>query len=294
MHVTVIINPVSGRRTGPDEARRRGERAMAVLQAHGVEGEVFLTERVGHARELALGAVARGASLVCAWGGDGTVNEVGAALAFTPVALGLVPSGSGNGLARALGVPLVPEAALERALTAPARAIDVGEIGGRLFFNVAGVGFDAHVAHEFGRAGLRRGLRTYLAVVTRHLFTYEALRCRVTCDGESRERRAFLLTAANGPQWGNGALVAPGARFDDGLLDLVTYQPASRLRTLLALPRLFTGSIDRAPGVTIERITTARIEGPAPLPFHVDGEPAVSESGDLLIRVHPGGIGVRA
>src|SRR5262245_20218832 len=104
----------------------------------GLRAEVFLTERGGHARELATGALERGATVVVAWGGDGTVNEVAAALAFRHAALGVVPSGSGNGLARELGIPTDPAAALTIALAGRLRVIDCGELDGRLFVNVAG------------------------------------------------------------------------------------------------------------------------------------------------------------
>jgi YegS/Rv2252/BmrU family lipid kinase len=292
--VAVVINPVSGRRRGPAAGRTRAEVARAVLSAAGVDGEVLVSQRPGHARELAGTAIARGARLVCAWGGDGTVNDVGCAVAFGPAALGLIPAGSGNGLARALGVPRAPAAALRHALTARERAIDVGEIGGRLFFNVAGVGFDAHVAHEFARSALRRGFRTYAAIVTRELFAYRPRPCHVACGGEPCERRAFLLTIANGPQWGNGALVAPGASLEDGELDLVTYEPVSRLQMARAVPHLFAGTIGRVAGVTMQRITTARISGEPPMRFHVDGEPVVSDTGDLAVRVHAGALRIRA
>ena len=137
MSIAIIINPISGG-ASPEAARRRAERASAVLTSSGEDGEIFVTERKGHARELAAGAVARGARLVVAWGGDGTVNEVASALAFTRTALAIVPSGSGNGLARELGIARRPERAILQALAATPKAIDAGELGGRMFFSVAG------------------------------------------------------------------------------------------------------------------------------------------------------------
>src|SRR5471032_153603 len=153
MSIAIIINPISGG-ASPEAARRRAERASAVLTSSGAggeDGEIFVTERKGHARDLAAGAVARGARLVVAWGGDGTVNEVASALAFTRATLAIVPSGSGNGLARELGIDRRPERAILQALGAKPKPIDVGELGGRMFFSVAGVGFDAHVAACFDR-----------------------------------------------------------------------------------------------------------------------------------------------
>ena len=189
----------------------------------------------------------RGADVICAWGGDGTVNEVGSVLAFGDAALAVVPAGSGNGLARALGIPRRPALALRHALGAPGRRIDVGEIAGHLFLNIAGVGFDAHIASEFSRGLGQRGFRRYARIVTRELFAYTPRQCRVTIGTTVTDHRAFLLTIANGPQWGNGAVVAPRARLDDGLLDLVTVESPSRLQLLASVPRLFARTVDRSP-----------------------------------------------
>ena len=126
--VAIIINPVSGG-ARPEDARRRAEHASAVLTAAGVAGDIFVTERRGHARDLAAAAVARGVGLVVAWGGDGAVNEVASALAFTPTPLAIVPSGSGNGLARELGVDRHPARSITQALDAAPRRIDAGEFG---------------------------------------------------------------------------------------------------------------------------------------------------------------------
>jgi diacylglycerol kinase (ATP) len=284
--VTVIINPVSG---GLDRARAqaRAELAQAIIEARGEAADVIVTERRGHARELAQAAAANGARLVIAWGGDGTMNEVASALAFGPVPAALVPSGSGNGLARELGVDPLPERAIADALASVPRPIDVGEMSGRLFVNVAGVGFDAHVASVFDERGARRrGLAGYAAVVVRALMTYEARHYTITTDAARHVPRAVLVSVANSPQFGNGARIAPGARLDDGLLDLVVVEERSRWRTLRHAPRLFDGSVEHAPGVSVLRIRDATIESDHPMTFHVDGETAAGGT-RLSIRVHP-------
>src|SRR5262249_5064136 len=149
----------------------RAELASAAVDRHGGRAEVFVTECGGHARELAKAAVERGARLVVAWGGDGTINEVATALVFDEdSAMGIVPAGSGNGLARALGIDPRPERALAAALSAEPRRMDVGELGGRLFVNVAGIGFDAYVAARFNAPGNRlRGLAGYALQTARAL-----------------------------------------------------------------------------------------------------------------------------
>jgi YegS/Rv2252/BmrU family lipid kinase len=294
VHVTVVLNPVSGFRASPQRARERVELAARVLAAAGAVPEVLVTTHRGHAASLVRGAVARGADRVIAWGGDGTVNEVASALVGSDVPLGIVAGGSGNGLARALRVPKRPADALRAAVTAPVRRIDAGEINGHLFVNVAGVGFDAHVAHEFSRRAHARGLRSYVAVVARELWAYVPRVLTVHVDGVAAEHRALLLTIANGPQWGSGALIAPGAAIDDGLFDVVTVEPRSMLRAALQIPRLFTGSIARAPGVTMRRAREVIVEGTPPLVFHADGEALVTESSTLTVIMRPGALAVCA
>jgi len=295
VRVAVIVNPVAGVRGTLERARRRAERAHEVLTSASVEPEILITERGGHARELALGAVERGARIVVAWGGDGTVNEVAAALAFGPAALGVIPAGSGNGLARMFRLPSDPDRALAQMLHAKDRRIDLGELNGRLFVNVAGVGFDAHVAERFATLERsRRGFLRYAAIVARELGRYQAGAYAVTLDGRAQHpRRAFLVSFANGRQWGNGAVIAPAAATDDGVLDAVIVDARSLARTIGALPRLFAGSVDRLRGVQIVQVKTAEVSAQADhLICHVDGEPM--EAGAVArVRIHPGSLRVR-
>jgi diacylglycerol kinase (ATP) len=285
----IIINPISGG-ASPRAARARAQLALAVVDAHGDPAEVLLTEGVGHARELTKSAVRRGARLVLAWGGDGTINEVASALAFDEVPLGIVPGGSGNGLARQLGVHPRPERAIADALQAVPRPMDLGEIDGRLFANIAGIGFDAHVASRFATAR-RRGFIGYAGITARALTSYVPRHYRITSGGVEREARAILVTIANSTQFGNGARIAPGARVDDGLLDLVVVEERSRLGTLVQLPRLFNGTADRIRGCTIQKIREVTIEADQPMTYHVDGEP-VAGGTRLRARVHPGALRV--
>jgi YegS/Rv2252/BmrU family lipid kinase len=287
LSTAIIINPISGG-VSPRGARARAQIALAVVDAHGDPAEVLLTEGVGHARELAKAAVRRGARLVLAWGGDGTINEVASALAFDDVPLGIVPAGSGNGLARELGVHPRPERAIADALQAVPKPMDLGEIDGRLFANMAGIGFDAHIAAAFATA-TRRGFVGYAGITARALTSYVPQRYRVTIDGVSTEHRAILVTIANSAQFGNNARIAPGARVDDGALDLVVMEEQSRIATVCHLPRLFNGTVARVHGCTIRRIRHATIEADRPMTFHVDGEPVAGGTA-LRARIHPGAL----
>lgn len=290
MSVTIIINPIAGG-ASPEQARSRAQLASAVVDRHGDPAEVFVTEGRGHARELAKAAVRRGARLVISWGGDGTLNEVASALAFQDVPLGLVPAGSGNGFARELGVDHHSARAIADALAAEPRAIDLGEVGDRLFVNVAGFGVDAYVAAEFDKRGGRRGFAGYVAIAARALVTYVPQEYTITTAESCKTSRAVLVTVANSAQFGNSARIAPRALLDDGLLDLVVVEERARWRTIVHVPRLFDGAVERAPGYSICHIQRATIESDRPLLFHVDGEP-VQGGKQVRVRVHPGALRV--
>ena len=286
MSIAIIVNPISGG-ARPDTAGRRVALAAAVVAAHGDAADVVVTERPGHARELAAAAAARGARLVIAWGGDGTVNEVASALAFGPTPMGIVAAGSGNGLARELGVDRRPDRAIAAALHAVPRAIDAGELGGRFFVNLAGVGFDARVAERFGACGSgRRGFLTYAVSAARELLVSRPFACRIASGGRETPYRALFVSLANSPQFGNGARIAPQARVDDGLLDLVVFEEISRMATIRAMPRLFLGGLERVRGLSTRQVARVVIESDEPMAFHVDGEP-VSGGVRLEGRVHP-------
>jgi YegS/Rv2252/BmrU family lipid kinase len=264
-----------------------------VLAERGVAGTVRLTEGPGHALELAQAAVVARATLVCAWGGDGTVNEVARAVAETGTALGIVPSGSGNGLARELGIPWDPVAALGVALGRRERVIDVGDVDGHVFVNLCGIGLDAHVAARFNaRPRGRRGVWPYVAISAREILSYRAREYAIRVGGETWRERALVVVCANARQYGGGAVVAPTARPDDGHLDLVVVGERPPLVALRDALHLFRGTLDRAPGVRTARVTAVEIAGSEPILFHVDGE-AVAGGPAVTVRVRPAVLRVR-
>ena len=290
MDAGIIINPAAGpgrRRKAGDAARH----ARAALRACSMDGEVRVTERRGNARAMARAMISAGARTVVAWGGDGTINEVAAEVIAAGAVLGVVPGGSGNGFARGLGLERRARAALRTALTGPARVIDAGEIDGRIFVNVAGIGFDARLAEAFNRLS-RRGAAAYLRTGVRELLSYRAGACTVRAEGQAFTMPAFLVAVANCREYGNGALIAPRARPDDGLLDLVCI-PARRLPWLLCQSfRLFTGSMQRLPGVRCVAGTAMELTAERPLTFHVDGE-VCSGGSCLRVRVRASSLRVR-
>ncbi len=293
MSVVIIINPVAGgsrRGLSVDERVRLVREALA---SHHADGRVVLTERPGHGRELARQAVAEGCTEVIAWGGDGTINEVASQLVGTAAALGIVRAGSGNGLARELGIPTNPGQALAIALGGRERRIDVGEIEGRPFLNVAGVGFDAAMAAEFNSlGGERRGPLRYTARALRAMFGYVAGRYTVEVDDRRLESNALVVAIANLPQYGSNAVIAPRAVPDDGMLDVVVVEERGALGRVGLGLRLLDRTIDKASGVTMLRGSRVRVTGAGPLPFHVDGEPSLGGS-TVSAAVRPRGLRVR-
>jgi len=266
-----ILNPRAG-------VAARGTRdAVEAGRPGWTDYAVYLTHAPGHATDLAREAVTSGADVVVAVGGDGTVNEVARGLLGSRAALGIVPVGSGNGLARALRLPLHPARALEALEHGEPRPMDVGRLNGRPFLNVAGVGFDAVVGqafHERGKRGGRRGFLGYVHLGLRELAAYRPVPLAVECGGERIDVTAFVVTAANGPQYGSGAIVNPGARLDDGRIELVVFDQAPLPRLLLAASRMFTGGVERTPGYRRLGGTIATITSTEPLAVHVDGDPS--------------------
>ena len=291
--VAVIINPISGSSGRRSVARERAELAASRVAAGGFDVEVFVTDRPGHARELAAAVLGDGVPTVIAWGGDGTMNEVASVLAFRNATLGLVPSGSGNGLARELGIPFDPARAIEVALSGRERRIDAGELDGRLFFNIAGIGLDARVAHRFAARGLlRRGFIRYAAITVHELFTYKPDYHTVVADGAVLQTQALLIAIANARQYGNGAVIAPAALVDDGRLDVVVVTARPPLKALAQLPRVFMGQIARVPGVAMSAAVDIRVTSARPVLYHLDGEPYVGGA-SLVARPRPGALRVK-
>jgi diacylglycerol kinase (ATP) len=278
----------------PHAAERRVALLRDELKRRNLDGSIRVTERAGHARELALAAVADATELLIVWGGDGTLNEVGAAAAGSSTALGIIPAGSGNGLAGALGVPRDPAAALARALGPTVQAIDVGVIGDRRFLNIAGIGVDARIAVLFNqRSRGSRGKWPYIAIGVTEGCRYRSREYIVRLDGEPTRCRALLIAFANGREYGMGASLAPRAELDDGLLDAFVVEDRSVVARFWHARHLASGKVERAPRVITAKVRSAYVESSEPMEFHVDGETG-SAIGRLEVGVLPKALLVRA
>lgn len=284
MKIRFIFNPRSGRNA------RRPSLAPSIqtyIRERGLDATLVTTTGPHHATELARAAVAEGCDRVVAVGGDGTMNEVAQALLHSPAALGLVPCGSGNGLALHLGIPLTARRALALATDPGARvaAIDTGSVNGRPFFNAMGLGFDADISERFNHL-TRRGLPAYVRTGLRAWVGRRTETVIVRGGGHSAALDILLVAIANSDQYGNNARIAPGARVDDGLLDLVAVRPVGLVNVLPLVARLFAGQFHTSPRVMHLRDTAFTIERPAAGLVHTDGETHATGA-TLSIRVLP-------
>lgn len=293
MHVFAIVNPISGAGANRDVSQARTALLRERFRAANVDGEVHVTERPNHAADLATEALNRGVHTVIAWGGDGTINEAASALAGSGAALGVVPSGSGNGFARALGLPRAPRHAIDGALLGVERLIDVGELNGRIFVNVAGIGLDGRIAERFNACEQgKRGMGPYFRIGLREAFRYRPGPADIDLDGERFHVNALLIAFANGREYGNRVCIAPQAQVDDGRLEAVVVEDRRPLARLWGSRHLLWGRLDRAPGTTFRSIQHAEVRAAGPLPFHVDGEDGIA-SGLVTVRIRPGYLRVR-
>ncbi len=220
-NIAFIVNPISGtanKDVMPQLINRH-------IDAERYDTEILFTEYAGHASELAALCAGKGCDIVVAVGGDGTVNEVARALTETTSALGIVPCGSGNGLARHLMLPMNLGGALDIINIGEMHELDYGMINEHPFFCTCGMGFDAFISKKFAEAG-KRGPLTYIENVLREGLSYEPETYELTLDGnEAEPYKAFLLSVANASQYGNDAYIAPQASMSDGMLDVVIMEP---------------------------------------------------------------------
>lgn len=275
-----IVNPISGK------GKADGIAAFAEkhLRAAGVDFSIVKTTHAGHAIELAKSFRDK-ADVVVAVGGDGTINEVGGSLLNCErTALGIIPCGSGNGLARSLKIPLKMGAALRHLLGAQIKTMDTGKMNEKTFLCVCGFGFDAVTAHKFSTAG-KRGKGTYVRVVSRELFGYQPEAVKFEAGGKVHEEKAFMLSVANGPQFGNNIFINPTANMFDGKLNLTLVKPFPRWRIAPILTAMRLGRTHRLREF-MQFSDEKFIVHPASPWAHIDGEP-VEISGPQEIKVLP-------
>lgn len=284
----LIINPISG--TG-DKAGIR-ELVVQKLGAKGYSVETRLTARSGDATKFAREASASGYDLVIACGGDGTVNETAVALLGSRSALGIIPCGSGNGLARHLGIEVDVASAVETLAGGHVVECDYGDANGRPFFCTFGVGFDAAVSEKFAQSK-KRGPLTYLSNTVKEFVNYQPDVYTIAANGEVITERAFLVAVCNASQYGNNAYIAPKASMTDGLLDIIVVHYGNLLTTAFVGIDMMTGMIDKNFLIHSFRAPTATITRTHGGAVHFDGEPA-DMPGSIEVTCRKAGIRVVA
>ena len=284
--IWILANPTAG----SGRARRFAEKAALLLQDHGQSIELHYTHQKGHGRQIAEQAVSEEVPILAVCGGDGTVGEALPALVGHTTALGLLPFGTANDLARALGIPRDLRRAVRCLVEGQSTPIDLGRMGDRYFSTVAAFGFDAEVsaAMAAGRAPFS-GTPGYIAQSLRHLRHYQPPIAQLRGAFGQLEQPVFLVASGNTRSYGGGMCIAPHATPHDALFDVCIVEPLSYLQALALLPQVFSGRHIRHPAVRVERTHFLEIGGEAGRLLFADGEycgqtPLVLEVAPAAVR----------
>lgn len=284
--VVFILNPISGAisKAGiPDLIEER-------LDKDKFDYRIAETQHAGHATDLAREAVEEGVDLVVAVGGDGTVNEVGRSLINTKSALGILPCGSGNGLARHLNLPMNLKKSIDIINCYDVKALDYGIINNHPFFCTCGMGFDAFISMKFAEAG-KRGPITYMQKVLEEGLSYEPETYVIEDKDGIHRYKAFLVSAANASQYGNNAYIAPQASMSDGLLDIIIMEPFDLIEAPQVAIELFNKTLDKNLKIKTFRAKHIHIRRKKEGVIHYDGDP-ITSGADVDISVVQKGINI--
>ncbi|WP_321331588.1 diacylglycerol kinase family protein [uncultured Bacteroides sp.] len=284
--VIFIFNPVSGTQ-GKELILSQLDHLM---DKEKYSWEVVKTQQAGHAAEIAAQAVSEGVNAVVAVGGDGTVNEIARSLIHTNTALGIIPCGSGNGLARHLQIPMEAKKAIEIINIGTRGVIDYGKINDLPFFCTCGVGFDAFVSLKFANAG-KRGLLTYLEKTLQESLTYQTQTYELETEDGMQKYKAFLIACGNASQYGNNAYITPQALLTDGLMDVTILEPFTVLDVPSLAFQLFNKTIDQNSRIKTFRCKKLCIHRNKPGLVHFDGDPLMMGE-NINVEIIKGGLNV--
>ncbi|PYF75575.1 diacylglycerol/lipid kinase family protein [Pedobacter nutrimenti] len=280
-NILFIINPISG---GKDKLK-----IPALIDAN-LDRSKFnpnysVTEYVGHAAEIAEEAANKNFDIIVAVGGDGTINEIGSKVILQNKVLGIIPFGSGNGLARFLKIPMSPVKAIKVINELNIKQIDTATFNDKVYFNMAGMGFDAHISSIF--AGHKtRGLSGYVKLGLQEMLSYKPATYTITVDGKVFTRTAFVVSIANSSQYGNNAHISPLASVSDGLLDVCVVRNFPLYKLPLLAYHMMTANTHRTDMVEIIQGKQIHISRPKEDAIHIDGEPFFMGK-DIDISVKP-------
>lgn len=284
--IVFIMNPISG------NSSKAGipELIEKMIDKNKFDYQLKLTEYAGHASEIASQCKIDGIDVVVAVGGDGTVNEVGKAITNSETALGVIPCGSGNGLARHLMLPMNIKKAIEIVNQCVIHKLDYGIINQHPFFCTCGMGFDAFVSQKFAESG-KRGPISYVENILREGLKYKPETYTIEGENGTTQYEAFLISCANASQYGNNAYIAPQASMSDGLLDVVIMEPFDVLEAPQISIDMFNKTLDKSSKIKSFRCKTLRIHRDHPGVIHYDGDPVMTGQ-DITIRLVEKGINI--
>lgn len=265
--VFLIINNKAGHGKG----RKTADFVISYLLQKGCRVEHAFTAYPGHATELASKAAAQGFDLVVAMGGDGTANETAQGLIGSDTIFGIIPVGSGNGLAREVGVSTNIQKACRTLLEGVTRKIDVCHINSQRFFCTGGIGFDAHIAYQMSIAPTR-GFWRYVHLSVLESLYFKPIKVKIKIDGKAMDYSVFLITFANATQYGNNIYIAPAASMSDGLLDVVVVKPFPKILLPVFGLALFLKVVHRLPFVDCYQAKEIELTLAETSDFHFDGE----------------------
>lgn len=279
--ILFIVNPISG---GRDKQRIPGL-IEKHLDKNVYEHRISYTERVEHGYMLAKAAIKDNYEVIVAVGGDGTVNEISKAIINTNVTLGIIPFGSGNGLARSLKIPLDAVKAINVLNKKNIDVIDSAKLNEHYFFNIAGSGFDAHISQCFAK-NKTRGFIGYIKTTFQELKKYVPQEYILKLDGIEYTRKAFIVSIANSSQYGNDAHIAPRADVKDGWLDVVIVKPIAWFMIPIVALRMFNKTAESSRYVEMFRAKIIEIKREYEAAIHLDGEPRMEQK-DMMIEILP-------
>jgi diacylglycerol kinase (ATP) len=284
--ILFILNPFAGTK-GTTSIR---EEITRVCELYSIKHHIVQTEYKGHAIELAATASKKGYDLVVAVGGDGTINEVAQGAIKSGLAMGIIPRGSGNGLARHLGIPLTVAEGVTALIKGKQIKMDTFTINDKLSLNVSGIGFDGRIANLFAHQ-TKRGLWGYIKLILNEYFSFEEFENEITLGETTISEPLFVIAVANSSQYGNNARIAPLASVCDQKLHITLLKKIPLYR-IDFIPEFFKGTLKNTIYSRIFEGEALQIKVIQPIPYHVDGE-ACGESDTFDIRIQPKSLMVR-
>lgn len=287
--IAFIFNPISGK----GKQKNIPQLIEKNLDATKFEFQLFNSEHAGHMNILAKEAINKGFEIIVVIGGDGSINEVFPNLMHSNIIFGIIPRGSGNGLARFLNIPMNPKRAIKLINQLSIQEIDTAEINGHPFISIAGVGFDAHVANMFS-GNEKRGFWSYLKIVFNTYFSYSEKTYSLKLEEEKEKNiKAMMICFANSNQFGNNVIISPNAKLNDGLIDVCVVNKLPFWNIPFSMFLVFTGLVEKSNYYKRYQAKYLRLKSTEKQVVNIDGEP-IKMDAEIELKVIPSSIKIIA